>query len=51
MTSEELKALTLEGFERMFNQGDLDFVDKASRPARSTTRSRTAPTSARTSRT
>lgn len=27
MTSEELKSLTLEGFERMFNQGDLDFVD------------------------
>jgi steroid delta-isomerase-like uncharacterized protein len=26
MTVEELKARTLEGFERMFNQGDLDFV-------------------------
>jgi len=27
MTTEELKARTLEGFERMFNQGDLDHVD------------------------
>ena len=26
MTPEELKARTLEGFERMFNHGDLDFV-------------------------
>ncbi len=25
----DLKAVTLEGFERMFNQGDLDFVDTA----------------------
>jgi steroid delta-isomerase-like uncharacterized protein len=32
MTTEELKALTLEGFERMFNQGDLDFVDEALAP-------------------
>jgi steroid delta-isomerase-like uncharacterized protein len=29
MTTEELKAQTLEGFERMFNQGDLDYVDGA----------------------
>jgi predicted ester cyclase len=29
MTTDELKAVTLEGFERMFNQGELDFVDKA----------------------
>jgi steroid delta-isomerase-like uncharacterized protein len=29
MTSEELRARTLEGFERMFNQGDLDYVDTA----------------------
>jgi steroid delta-isomerase-like uncharacterized protein len=27
MTTEELKARTLEGFERMFNHGDLDYVD------------------------
>ena len=26
MTAEQLKARTLEGFERMFNQGDLDYV-------------------------
>jgi steroid delta-isomerase-like uncharacterized protein len=32
MTSEELKARTLEGFERMFNQGDLDYVDNALAP-------------------
>ena len=32
MTSEELKARTLEGFERMFNQGDLDYVDEALAP-------------------
>ena len=25
----DLKAVTLEGFERMFNQGDLDYVDQA----------------------
>ncbi|HEX5246463.1 MAG TPA: ester cyclase [Gaiellaceae bacterium] len=29
MTGEQLKARTLEGFERMFNQGDLDYVDGA----------------------
>jgi steroid delta-isomerase-like uncharacterized protein len=29
MTTAELKARTLEGFERMFNQGDLDYVDNA----------------------
>ena len=29
MTTEELKARTLEGFERMFNQGDLAYVDNA----------------------
>jgi steroid delta-isomerase-like uncharacterized protein len=29
MTTEQLKALTLEGFEQMFNSGDLDFVDAA----------------------
>ena len=51
MTSEELKARTLEGFERMFNQGDLDYVDDALAPARSTTRSPTEPTSPSTSRT
>src|SRR6478735_6980014 len=27
MTAQELKARTLEGFERMFNDGDLDYVD------------------------
>src|SRR5260370_42073863 len=32
MTSEELKGRTLEGFERMFNQGDLDYVDTALAP-------------------
>jgi steroid delta-isomerase-like uncharacterized protein len=32
MTSEELKARTLEGFERMFNQGDLAYVDEALAP-------------------
>jgi steroid delta-isomerase-like uncharacterized protein len=32
MTNEELKARTLEGFERMFNQGDLDYVDSAVAP-------------------
>jgi predicted ester cyclase len=25
----DLKALTLEGFERMFNQGEIDYVDRA----------------------
>ena len=29
MTAEELKARTLEGFERMFNEGDLAYVDNA----------------------
>jgi hypothetical protein len=32
MTTEELKARTLEGFERMFNQGDLAYVDTALAP-------------------
>jgi steroid delta-isomerase-like uncharacterized protein len=32
MTTEELKARTLEGFERMFNQGDLDYADGAVAP-------------------
>lgn len=32
MTTEELKARTLEGFERMFNQGDLAYVDNALAP-------------------
>ncbi len=32
MTSEELKARTLEGFEHMFNQGDLAYVDNALAP-------------------
>jgi steroid delta-isomerase-like uncharacterized protein len=32
MTPDELKAITLEGFERMFNDGDLDFVDEAIAP-------------------
>lgn len=32
MTAEQLKALTLEGFERMFNQGDLDYVEQAIAP-------------------
>jgi steroid delta-isomerase-like uncharacterized protein len=32
MTNEELKERTLEGFERMFNQGDLDYVDNALAP-------------------
>ena len=32
MTSTELKALTAQGFERMFNHGDLDFVDTAIAP-------------------
>jgi steroid delta-isomerase-like uncharacterized protein len=30
--AEDLKARTLEGFERMFNQGDLDYVDEALDP-------------------
>ena len=32
MTAEQLKALTAEGFERMFNSGELDFVDEALAP-------------------
>jgi predicted ester cyclase len=32
MTPAQLKALTLEGFERMFNNGDLDYVDEAAAP-------------------
>jgi steroid delta-isomerase-like uncharacterized protein len=32
MTSEQLKALTLEGFERMFNNGDLDYLEQAIAP-------------------
>jgi steroid delta-isomerase-like uncharacterized protein len=32
MTTEELKARTLEGFEHMFNQGDLAYVDDALAP-------------------
>lgn len=32
MTTEELKARTLEDFERMFNQGDLTYVDNALAP-------------------
>src|SRR5260221_4223303 len=29
MTSEDLKARTLEGFERMFNNGELELVDES----------------------
>jgi predicted ester cyclase len=32
LTPAQLKALTLEGFERMFNNGDLDYVDEAVAP-------------------
>jgi predicted ester cyclase len=32
MTTEQLTALTLEGFERMFNNGELDYVDVAIAP-------------------
>jgi steroid delta-isomerase-like uncharacterized protein len=32
MTVDQLKARTLEGFERMFNDGDLDYVDGAIAP-------------------
>ncbi|MEA2210404.1 MAG: hypothetical protein QOF83_352 [Solirubrobacteraceae bacterium] len=32
MTTEELKAVTLDGFERMFNQGELDQVEQATAP-------------------
>jgi predicted ester cyclase len=33
MSAQDLKAKTLEGFERMFNQGDLSYVDGALAPA------------------
>ena len=32
MTAQELKDLTLEGFERMFEHGDLDYVDETAAP-------------------
>lgn len=32
MTAEELRSRTLEGFERMFNRGDLDYVDETLAP-------------------
>ena len=32
MTVEQLKALTLEGFERMFNNGELDYVEEGIAP-------------------
>ena len=32
MTPEQLKARTVEAFERMFNEGELDFVDEAVAP-------------------
>ena len=32
MTPEQLKAVTLEGFERMFNAGDLAYVEQAIAP-------------------
>ena len=32
MKPEQLKAATQEGFERMFNQGDLAYVDQATAP-------------------
>ena len=32
MTTEELKAKTVESFERMFNDGDLSYVDSALAP-------------------
>lgn len=32
MTSDQLKSKTLEGFERMFNNGELDYVDEAIAP-------------------
>ena len=32
MTAEELKARTLEGFERMFNNGELDHVEQGTAP-------------------
>jgi steroid delta-isomerase-like uncharacterized protein len=32
MSTEDLKAKTIEGFERMFNQGDLSYADEAIDP-------------------
>ena len=32
MTAEQLKARTLEGFERMFNNGELGYVEQATAP-------------------
>ena len=32
MTPEKLREITLEGFERMFNSGELDYVDQAIAP-------------------
>lgn len=32
MTAEQLKSRTSEGFERMFNRGDLDYVDETVAP-------------------
>ena len=32
MTTEELKTQTIEGFERMFNRGDLDYLDELIAP-------------------
>jgi predicted ester cyclase len=32
MTTEQLKAITIEGFERMFNRGETDFADQAIAP-------------------
>jgi steroid delta-isomerase-like uncharacterized protein len=32
MTAEQLKALTLEGFARMFNNGELDYVERGTAP-------------------
>ncbi len=32
MTAEQLKSRTLEGFERMFNDGELDYVETALAP-------------------
>ena len=33
MTAQDLKAKTLEGFERMFNQGDVDYIDQVIDPS------------------
>lgn len=32
MTADQLKALTIEGFERMFNNGELDYVEHGTAP-------------------